>query len=166
MHLPAPGASNLVIALDSMIEKLDNEYVKRGFGPSGLRKRLITYNDDCMITKRKRRKTVPLKSDSVRETLARFDPKKTIDELKGDVKQQMRELDKKIEKEHQRLIEDNSNLRPFDGLVPKDNNQNEAAFRWGGSGDVLRKISGMSCDSFVVYGKSISGCCAIDRGED
>ena len=142
MLLPAPGASNLVIALDSMIEKLDNEYVKRGFGPSGLRKRLIKYNDDCIIKKRKRRKTVPLKSDSVRETLARFDPKKTIDELKGDVKRQTRELDKKIEKEHQRLIEDNSNLRPFDGLVPKDKedlSDEAAAFGWGECGDVLRK---------------------------
>ena len=166
MHLPAPGASNLVIALDSMIEKLDNEYVKRGFGPSGLRKRLIKYNDECMITKRKRRKTVPLKSDNVRETLGRFDPKKTIDELKEDVKRKKNELDKKIEAEHERLTEINSNLRPFDGLVPKENGQNEAAFGWGESGDVLRKISGMSCDSFVVYGKSISGCCAIDRGED
>ena len=142
MHLPAPGASNLVIALDSMIEKLDNEYVKRGFGPSGLRKRLIKYNDDCMIRKPKRRKTVPLKSDSVRETLARFDPKKTIDELKEDVKRQMKDLDKKIEKEHQRLIEDNSNLRPFDGLVPKakeDLSDEAAAFGWGECGDVLRK---------------------------
>ena len=62
---------------------------------------------------------MPLKSDSVRETLARFDPKKTIGELKDDVKRQMRDLDKKIEKEHQRLIENNSNLRPFDGLVPR-----------------------------------------------
>jgi len=36
VHLPAPGGSNLVIALDGMLEKLDKEYVKRGFGPSGL----------------------------------------------------------------------------------------------------------------------------------
>ena len=131
MHLPAPGASNLVIALDRVIEKLDDEYGKRGFGPSGLRKRLIKYNDECMMKKRKRRKTVPLKSDSVRETLARFDPKKSIDELKKDVNRKMDELDKKIEEEHQRLIEINSNLRPFDGMVPKEvpkeDDQSEAA---------------------------------------
>ena len=145
MHLPAPGGSNLVIALDGMLEKLDKEYVKRGFGPSGLRKRLIQYNDDCMA-KKKRRVVEPSINPNVRgrieETIASYDPRKTINDVKKDVIRQMDELDVKIQNEEDRLTEILSNIRPFDGLVPEDK---PAPSSWGEWGiKALRRTSGMS----------------------
>ena len=146
MHLPAPGGSNLVIALDGMLEKLDKEYVKRGFGPSGLRKRLIQYNDDCMA-KKKRRVVEPSINPNVRgrieETIASYDPRKTINDVRKDVIRQMNELDVKIQNEEDRLTEILSNIRPFDGLEPKEDEPVPRS--WGEWGiEAMRRASGTS----------------------
>ena len=145
MHLLAPGASNLVIALDGMLDKLDKEYVKRGFRPSGLRKRLIQYNDDCMAQK-KRQAVEPSINPNVRgridETIASYDPRKTINDVKEDVKRQKEELDERIQNEEDRLTEILSNIRPFDGLVPENK---PAPSSWGEWGiEALRRTSGTS----------------------
>lgn len=147
MHLPAPGASNLVIALDGMLDKLDKEYVQRyGFRPSGLRKRLIQYNDECMA-KKKRWVEEPSINPNVRgridETIASYDPRKTINDVKEDVRREMEELNERIENEEARLTEILSNIRPFDGLEPEEDKP--APSSWGEWGiEALKRASGTS----------------------
>ena len=136
----------MLIALDSMLKKLDEEYFKCGFRPSDLRKRLIQYNDDCM-TKKKRRVAAPsINCDvlgRIDETIASYDPRKTFDDVKEDVKREMEELNERIENEEARLTEILSNIRPFDGLEPEEDKP--APSTWGEWGiEALKRASGTS----------------------
>ena len=99
LTLASPGAPSLLLALDSLVEKLDDIYTKAGLPPTDLRKKLKEYDHESYCERKRTERKQKKPNDNYEETIEALTLKELYRRRIRDIKKQMADLEAKLDAE-------------------------------------------------------------------
>ena len=99
LTLASPDAPLLLLALDSLIEKLDKIYTKAGLPPTDLRKKLKEYDHESFCERKRTERKQRKPNDNYEETIEALTLKELYRKSIRDIKKQMTDLEAKLDAE-------------------------------------------------------------------